>query len=82
MAKPQNHMRSEMFERGTFLGQIYRRMDDQKLQSGLPKLKVKMSKLRDVLNKLVQLKLITNGVLGSRPQKLGDFLEKQAILIP
>ena len=49
-----------------FVGQRYCRTKDQKLLSGLPKLKGKMSKLRDVLSKLVLLKRITDG--GLRPQ--------------
>ena len=43
--------------------------------SGFQKLKVKMSKLGDVLSKLVQLKRITNEGVGPKPQKLGIFLK-------
>ena len=41
-----------------------------------------MSKLGDVLSKLVYLKRITDGHLGAEPQAAGDFLKKIAFLMP
>ena len=49
---------------------------------GLPKLKMKMSKLGDVLSKLVQLKHITYEGMVAKPPEAGRFLEKQAISMP
>ena len=51
-------------------------MKDQKLLSRLPKLKVKMSKLGDVLSKLMLLKRITEGGLGVKPPEAEQFFEK------
>ena len=58
--------------------QRYCRTKDQKPLSGLPKLKVKMSKLGDELSKLVLLKRITDGGLGLERV----FEKNQAILMP
>ena len=66
-----------------FAGQKYCRTKDQKLLSDLPKLKVKMSKLGDVLSKLVLLKRITDGGLGAKlPEAYRFFWKKHAILMP
>ena len=53
--------------------QIYRRMEDQTPWLGLPEVKkVKiMSKLGDVLSKLVLLNRIKDGVLGAEPPAAG-----------
>ena len=66
---------SEIFERETFSETKYRRMEDQKPSTGLAfnqdfakerelKPKAKMSKLEDLLTKLVQFKLIAADTQG------------------
>ena len=58
------------------MGQRYCISKDQTLLSGLPKLKVKMFKLGDVLSKLVLLNCITDGGLGVKPPEAERFFEK------
>ena len=78
-----------------FVGQRYRRMYDQKPWPGLAlneefskgrslnqKLKVKICKLGDVCKQNSLLKRITDEGLGPKPQLLGNFFEKKAILMP
>ena len=74
---------SKIFKKGTFYGAkiSYKWMARS---SGLiyQSKKVKMSKLGGVLSKQVQLKQAMDEGLRAKPQKLDDFLEKQAILMP
>ena len=64
------------------MGQRYCRTKDQKPLSGLQKLKVKIFKLGDELSKLVLLKRITAGGLGTKPLEADRVFEKKAILMP
>ena len=46
------------------------------------KLQMKICKLGDVCKQTSLFKRITDGGLGPKPQLLGNFLEKKAILMP
>ena len=58
------------------MGQRYCRMKHQKLLFGLPKLKVKMSKLEDVLSKLVFTQTYHRRGSGSEYPEAKRFSEK------
>ena len=70
---------SEIFERGTFVGQKYRRMEDQKPWAGLA-LNREFSKGRGLKPKVTNENIVHSnasqtGIWGRSPKSLGNFLE-------
>ena len=89
--KPQITCNDEIFERGTFVGQRYRRMEDQKSWPGLPKIKSKNVKIGRSASEVVYSSVSQTGIWGGAPAaggfwdvgakapKAARFLENQAI---
>ena len=70
---------SEISERGIFVGQRYRRMEDQKPWPGLA-LNREFSKRRGLKTKFTNENIVYSnvsqtGIWGRSPKSLGDFLE-------
>ena len=70
---------SEIFERGIFVGQRYRRMEDQKPWPGLALIR-EFSKGRGLKPKVTNENIVYSnvsqtGIWGRSPKSLGDFLE-------
>ena len=70
---------SEIFKKGIFVGQRYRRMEDQKLWPGLA-LTREFSKWRGLKPKVTNENIVYSnvsqkGIWGRSPKSLSDFLE-------